>query len=405
MATPRSRRPRNLPSLDLSEVKRVGCPDLSDREKFKDLYEWKNALGYGRTSLVRRATRRLDGEEVALKCSIEQADGVLASTVKSEFGIMKALAHQNVLTVFDMHVMPQTIWISLEFCRDGCLESYLKKHSPYTESSANALSQQLLCGLAYLHSLRIVHRDIKPANLLLKDQGETLKIGDFGSAKEIGNRDRASAMLSDRGSSLYSAPELRLQLEWNERVDVWSAGLCMIFMTQAALPPFVSNADTKSWFKCGQTPDLQLDDNLSCAWQLLLTECLKLDPKERPPALQLLQHQVLRARCKKVDRKKFCSEAPKEAGASAEWKESRCGWTSFREVSERNSARHVARVPVQERSTRAQAREAVARACMHWAQQHERKPESRSTVSQAHSRSELLLCRRFTTAGLLHDFD
>lgn len=401
------RRARNLPKLDLSEAKaEAKTLDSSDSvaaAKLKELYEFQSVAGYGRTSLVRKAARRSDGQEVALKCSIEEIEGALKSTVQSEFELMKTFAHETILAVFDVHVMPHSTCICSEWCCDGCLESYLSRNRPYTETAANLLGKALLHGISYLHGLRVVHRDIKPSNLLLKDGGETLKIGDFGSAKEIGNRERASAMLSERGSSLYSAPELKQNLEWNERVDVWSAGLCMYFMTQAALPSFVSNPDTAAWVEHGQPPDLELQDQLSNDWQVLLAECLTIDSKERPPALQLLQHQALHRKPRTPFSELISpsSGSLSKQGACAGWKESRCGWTSFREVSDRNSARHFAHRTFQESTDRALAKEAVVRAYLRWARKHESQAVPCLAVLRPRRNS---LCRRFTTATQ-HNFD
>ena len=48
---------------------------------------------------------------------------------------------------------------------------------------------QLLRGLAYCHSRRVLHRDLKPQNLLISEAGD-LKLADFGEHKVKGRKGR-----------------------------------------------------------------------------------------------------------------------------------------------------------------------------------------------------------------------
>jgi cyclin-dependent kinase len=52
-------------------------------------------------------------------------------------------------------------------------------------SMIKMLLYQLLQGIAYCHSNRVLHRDLKPQNLLISKQNE-LKIADFGLARAFG---------------------------------------------------------------------------------------------------------------------------------------------------------------------------------------------------------------------------
>ena len=62
-------------------------------------------------------------------------------------------------------------------------------------------------GLHVAHAEGIIHRDLKPENIMVTDEGNMVKILDFGIAKDL----NASMALTLKGSYLgtvgYSAPE------------------------------------------------------------------------------------------------------------------------------------------------------------------------------------------------------
>lgn len=57
----------------------------------------------------------------------------------------------------------------------------LKSRGKVTEPEARYYMKQMVTGVAYIHSQKVVHRDLKPGNMLLSDR-MIVKIGDFGLA-------------------------------------------------------------------------------------------------------------------------------------------------------------------------------------------------------------------------------
>lgn len=84
------------------------------------------------------------------------------------------------------------------------MENIASRKTLMSEKRAASLIEEVLSGLAYLHSKKIVHRDLKPENIMLatRDSGDTfVKIVDFGLAEYAKNS------LSDgAGTPLYIAP-------------------------------------------------------------------------------------------------------------------------------------------------------------------------------------------------------
>ena len=83
---------------------------------------------------------------------------------------------------------------------------------------------QLLCGISFLHSLKLLHRDIKPANILLNTKGE-VKLTDFGISKELINDTDFSTTFV--GTTSYMSPERIMGQSYSFKSDIWSLGLVL----------------------------------------------------------------------------------------------------------------------------------------------------------------------------------
>ena len=82
------------------------------------------------------------------------------------------------------------------------------KRGDLTQTKICAYFQQMISGVAYLHSMGVAHRDIKPENLLL-DAHDVIKITDFGVSDVFRMCWEKTTHLSKGlcGSEPYIAPE------------------------------------------------------------------------------------------------------------------------------------------------------------------------------------------------------
>ncbi|CAI5760710.1 unnamed protein product [Candida verbasci] len=99
------------------------------------------------------------------------------------------------------------------------------------------LSNQLICGLKYAHSLGIYHRDLKPENILIDYEGN-FKIGDWGLATSIRFNNEFNI-----GSEKYMSPELKIINDKScgtiidcKYSDYWSIGVTILTAILGSCP-------------------------------------------------------------------------------------------------------------------------------------------------------------------------
>lgn len=105
---------------------------------------------------------------------------------------------------------------------------------------------QLLSGLAFCHSRRVLHRDLKPQNLLI-DQHGSLKLADFGLARAIGIPVRTYT--HEVVTLWYRAPEILLgSKHYSTAVDIWSVG-CIFAEMAMQVPLFPGDSEIDQLYK------------------------------------------------------------------------------------------------------------------------------------------------------------
>ncbi|KPM12025.1 serine/threonine-protein kinase NLK-like protein [Sarcoptes scabiei] len=185
-------------------------------------------IGYGAFGVVWSVTDPRDGKRVALKKMPNVFQNLISSKrVFREIKMLSFFKHENVLSALDILQPPvlnyfQEIYVITELMESD-LHKIIVSSQPLTPDHIKVFLYQMLRGLKYLHSAKILHRDIKPGNLLVNSNC-LLKICDFGLAR-VEENDRSRRMTQEVVTQYYRAPELLMGAKYyNESIDMWSVG-------------------------------------------------------------------------------------------------------------------------------------------------------------------------------------
>ncbi|KAF2298045.1 hypothetical protein GH714_007936 [Hevea brasiliensis] len=153
----------------------------------------------------------------------------------SEVHLLKSLKHENIMKFYHSWVddKNKTINMITELFTSGSLRQYRKKHKNVDIKAIKNWARQILRGLQYLHSHSppIIHRDLKCDNVFVNGNNGEVKIGDLGLAIVMQQPTARSVI----GTPEFMAPEL-YEEEYNELVDIYSFGMCMLEMVTCEYP-------------------------------------------------------------------------------------------------------------------------------------------------------------------------
>ncbi|MHB1912581.1 MAG: protein kinase domain-containing protein, partial [Acidimicrobiales bacterium] len=204
-------------------------------------YRLGPSLGWGGMAEVFRAEDTRLSRVVALKVlrPALSADVTFRSRFEAEARLAAALAHPNVVSIFDVGEGEDGHpYIVMELVEGGNLAERAAAR-PLGTAEAVSLMQGVLSGLAAAHEAGMLHRDIKPGNILLARDG-TAKVADFGIAKALtdggGGLDLTGTSLV-LGTPRYLAPERALGQPATVQSDLWAAGV-VLYELVAGQPPY-----------------------------------------------------------------------------------------------------------------------------------------------------------------------
>lgn len=156
--------------------------------------------------------------------------------LKKEFEISRSLDHPNIVKTIDLQNIPNLgDCIVMEYIEGLTLTEFIEGHKVTKSQSRKAkdvyekIFNELLDAMDYFHSKQIIHRDLKPSNILITNNGNNVKIIDFG----LSDTDDYLILKQAAGTKRYAAPE---QLVPNTdadyktidcRADIYSLGIIL----------------------------------------------------------------------------------------------------------------------------------------------------------------------------------
>lgn len=196
-------------------------------------YERLEKIGEGTYGVVYKARSLRTNQIVALKrIRLDSDSEGVPSTAIREISFLKELSeHFNIVKLIDVSHSSGDRKLHLVFeYLDQDLKKYMDSHNgKIPHYIMKSFLYQLLSGVAFCHSKRILHRDLKPQNLLINSQG-ALKLADFGLARSISIPVRTYT--HEVVTLWYRAPEILLGCtNYSMWVDVWSIGCILAEMT------------------------------------------------------------------------------------------------------------------------------------------------------------------------------
>ena len=185
-------------------------------------YEILEPIGVGGMATAYLAVQTSLGREVVIKVldTQDKSSGESVERFLNEGRIVAAFNHPYIITIYDIGITEDVVYISMEFVEGGDLKHRLRQ-KPLTLDEGLDLLERIGSGLGIAHENGIVHRDVKPGNILFRKDGTPL-LSDFGIAKQLTTDHDLTSTGMFLGSPNYMAPEQSEGGAIDGRADIYA---------------------------------------------------------------------------------------------------------------------------------------------------------------------------------------
>jgi serine/threonine protein kinase len=200
-------------------------------------YDVQSQLGKGGMGVVYKAHDRLLDETVAIKVLRPEVarDAEISRRFQSEIKLARKVSHRNVCRIHEYGQDGGLSYISMEYLEGVDLRQVLRERGGLPPDEAFRVALQIADGLQAIHEVGIIHRDLKTPNIM-RDAKGTVRLMDFGIAKEWGATTSATATGLVMGTPEYMSPEQARGEKIDFRSDVYALGIIVYELFTGRVP-------------------------------------------------------------------------------------------------------------------------------------------------------------------------
>jgi len=214
----------------------------------------------------------------------------LRSAARMEAKVWRMIPrHKNIVAILEIFEEADSLYLVMERC--DCHVLRRLSHG-FRMKQMVPVFQQMLIGIAHVHSANIVHRDIKLENFLCSGTNlESIKLCDFGFAIVL---PASGSLTGVYGTPPYMSPEM-LANAHDAKTDVWSMGVLCHFVLSGGKFPYEPMERTSAAMKKvvsdgAQLVDFEAPRNVTLEAKQFTMTLLDREKSTRPTALEALQH-------------------------------------------------------------------------------------------------------------------
>jgi len=207
---------------------------VSNNEIFNN-YQIIKTIGKGAFSQVYKVIDKKNQIEYALK--IGRISLRFQKSYENEIELLNKLNNNenpNIIKMINNFKINNRFFLVFEIYGNN-LYNYFKKFNQKQIGISKTINftNQIINGLKLLKKLKIIHADLKPENILVSDNGDNIKIIDFGSSFI----EKKNCFYNYIQTRYYRSPEVLMGLEITHSIDIWSLG-CIIYEMIRGYPLF-----------------------------------------------------------------------------------------------------------------------------------------------------------------------